>query len=126
MSNYSLFKITIKKISQHCLSILAYLNLIDEVRSLIPDVTLSSDFICGFCGETDEEFSETISLIRQVKYHTAFLFAYSMREVLKNIAFSRGRYNLLNLYKFICRKLPPIAVTRTMFLRKRNSNDCAK
>lgn len=58
----------------------AYLNLIDEVRSLIPDVTLSSDFICGFCGETDEEFSETISLIRQVKYHTAFLFAYSMRE----------------------------------------------
>lgn len=53
----------------------------DEVRALIPDVTLSSDFICGFCGETDEEFSETLSLIQRVKYHTAFLFAYSMREV---------------------------------------------
>ncbi|XP_062712997.1 CDK5RAP1-like protein [Aedes albopictus] len=58
----------------------AYLNLVDEVRALIPDVTLSSDFICGFCGETDEEFSETLSLIQRVKYHTAFLFAYSMRE----------------------------------------------
>ncbi|XP_062565783.1 CDK5RAP1-like protein [Armigeres subalbatus] len=58
----------------------AYINLVQEVRSLIPDVTLSSDFICGFCGETDEEFYETVSLIQHVKYHTAFLFAYSMRE----------------------------------------------
>ncbi|XP_055594999.1 CDK5RAP1-like protein [Uranotaenia lowii] len=58
----------------------AYINLVHEVRSILPQVTLSSDFICGFCGETDEEFAETISLIRKVKYHNAFLFAYSMRE----------------------------------------------
>ncbi|XP_058834550.1 CDK5RAP1-like protein [Topomyia yanbarensis] len=58
----------------------AYLNLVKEVRAVIPNVTLSSDFICGFCGETDEEFADTISLINEVKYHNAFLFAYSMRE----------------------------------------------
>ncbi|XP_055536720.1 CDK5RAP1-like protein [Wyeomyia smithii] len=65
----------------------AYLSLVSEIRTVIPDVTLSSDFICGFCGETDEEFAETISLIQLVKYHTAFLFAYSMRE--KTTAYRR-------------------------------------
>ncbi|XP_055628129.1 CDK5RAP1-like protein [Toxorhynchites rutilus septentrionalis] len=58
----------------------AYLSLVNEIRSIIPNVTLSSDFICGFCGETDEEFAETISLLREIKYHVAYLFAYSMRE----------------------------------------------
>lgn len=58
----------------------AYLDLIHHVRQLIPDVSLSSDFICGFCGETDEEFEDTLSLISEVKYNRAFLFAYSLRE----------------------------------------------
>uniref|UniRef100_A0A182NCA1 CDK5RAP1-like protein n=1 Tax=Anopheles dirus TaxID=7168 RepID=A0A182NCA1_9DIPT len=58
----------------------AYLNLVREVRTIIPNVTLSSDFICGFCGETEAEFAETVSLIEDVGYHAAFLFAYSMRE----------------------------------------------
>ncbi|XP_053659114.1 CDK5RAP1-like protein [Anopheles marshallii] len=58
----------------------AYLNLVKEVRHLIPNVTLSSDFICGFCGETDTEFDDTVALIEEVGYHAAFLFAYSMRE----------------------------------------------
>lgn len=59
----------------------AYLELVDHIRSIMPNVGLSSDFICGFCGETDEEFSDTISLIEQVRYNVAYLFAYSMREV---------------------------------------------
>lgn len=58
----------------------AYLDLIHNVRQLIPDVSLSSDFICGFCGETDEEFEDTLSLMSEVKYNRAFLFSYSMRE----------------------------------------------
>ncbi|XP_058129817.1 CDK5RAP1-like protein [Anopheles ziemanni] len=58
----------------------AYINLVTEVRKVIPDVTLSSDFICGFCGETQDEFADTISLIKEVGYHAAYLFAYSMRE----------------------------------------------
>jgi hypothetical protein len=59
----------------------AYLDLVTHVRETIPNVSLSSDFICGFCGETDEEFADTLSLINTVKYNVAFLFAYSMREV---------------------------------------------
>lgn len=59
----------------------AYIELIKQVRKILPDVSLSSDFICGFCGETEEEFEETLTLIDEVKYNVAFLFPYSMREV---------------------------------------------
>ena len=59
----------------------SYLDLVTRVRAILPGVTLSSDFICGFCSETDQEFGETLSLISEVKYHVAYLFAYSMREV---------------------------------------------
>lgn len=38
-------------------------------------------FYTGFCGETEEEFADTLSVMSQVKYHMAFMFAYSMREV---------------------------------------------
>ncbi|RZC42590.1 UPF0004, Radical SAM, and/or TRAM domain containing protein [Asbolus verrucosus] len=65
----------------------AYLELVDHIRYLLPEVSLSSDFICGFCGETDEEFEDTISLMEIVKYNTAYLFPYSMRE--KTAAFRR-------------------------------------
>ncbi|XP_012278220.1 CDK5 regulatory subunit-associated protein 1 [Orussus abietinus] len=58
----------------------AYLDLVAHIRDLLPDVVLSSDFIAGFCGETEDEFEDTLSLIRTVKYNSAFLFAYSMRE----------------------------------------------
>lgn len=44
-------------------------------------VTLSSDFISGFCGETEDDHQETLSLIREVGYNIGFLFAYSMRKV---------------------------------------------
>lgn len=58
----------------------AYGQLVRRVRELLPGVTLSSDFICGFCGETDAEFAETIGLLEEVRYQVAYLFAYSMRE----------------------------------------------
>lgn len=58
----------------------AYLDLVDEMRRIIPDVWISSDFITGFCGETEEEHRDTVTLMEKVKYDTAFMFAYSMRE----------------------------------------------
>lgn len=58
----------------------AYLQLIHDVRETIPDVALSSDFIAGFCDETEEEHDETISLMKQVRYDQAFMFAYSKRD----------------------------------------------
>lgn len=58
----------------------AYLELMEDVHSMIPDVAVSSDFITGFCGETEEEHNETLSLMELVRYDQAFMFAYSMRE----------------------------------------------
>ncbi|KAL6260100.1 hypothetical protein P5V15_007639 [Pogonomyrmex californicus] len=58
----------------------AYLDLVYHIREILPNIYLSSDFICGFCGETEEEFQDTLSLIEDVKYNCAYLFAYSMRE----------------------------------------------
>jgi len=58
----------------------AYLELIHDVRDLIPDyVAISSDFIAGFCGETEEEHNDTLTLMKEVQYEQAFMFAYSMR-----------------------------------------------
>ena len=58
----------------------AYVDLATRVRATIPGVALSSDFIAGFCGETEEEHGDTLSLMRLVKYEHAFMFAYSMRD----------------------------------------------
>ncbi|KAL9894567.1 CDK5RAP1-like protein [Glossina fuscipes fuscipes] len=58
----------------------AYLKLVNVIRRYLPGVGLSSDFICGFCEETEAEFDDTVTLIEKVKYNMAFLFSYSMRE----------------------------------------------
>lgn len=58
----------------------AYLELVETARAVIPDVALSSDFIAGFCDETDDEHADTVRLLEQVGYEQAFLFAYSMRD----------------------------------------------
>ncbi|TVU03063.1 hypothetical protein EJB05_51391, partial [Eragrostis curvula] len=58
----------------------AYLELVHKIRNVIPDVGLSSDFICGFCGETEDDHAETLSLLREVGFDMAYMFAYSMRE----------------------------------------------
>eukprot|EP01031_Cornospumella_fuschlensis_P027000 gene27000-32620_t len=58
----------------------AYLSLVQTARSVIPDLTLSTDIITGFCGETEAEHQDTLSLMDEVKYEQAFMFAYSLRE----------------------------------------------
>eukprot|EP00814_Leptocylindrus_danicus_P013888 CAMPEP_0116045686 /NCGR_PEP_ID=MMETSP0321-20121206/27768_1 /TAXON_ID=163516 /ORGANISM="Leptocylindrus danicus var. danicus, Strain B650" /LENGTH=403 /DNA_ID=CAMNT_0003527071 /DNA_START=1 /DNA_END=1212 /DNA_ORIENTATION=+ len=59
----------------------AYLDLIDLVKDSIPEeVAISSDFISGFCGETEDEHRDTISLMEHVVFDQAFMFAYSMRN----------------------------------------------
>ena len=58
----------------------AYLSLAARVREVLPGVALSSDFISGFCGETEAEHADTLTLLREVRYEAAFMFAYSRRE----------------------------------------------
>lgn len=57
-----------------------YLSLIDRMREIIPDVSLSTDMIAGFCDETEEEHEATMSLMKLVEYDLAYMFAYSERE----------------------------------------------
>lgn len=61
----------------------AYLELVDKIRAIVPRVALTSDFIAGFCGESDSEHADTISLMRRVRYTYCFMYAYSMREKTK-------------------------------------------
>lgn len=57
-----------------------YLELAKEIRKEIPDVTFSTDIIVGFPGETDEDFNETLELIKEVKFDAAFTYLYSRRN----------------------------------------------
>ncbi|HMB91439.1 MAG TPA: tRNA (N6-isopentenyl adenosine(37)-C2)-methylthiotransferase MiaB [Rhodothermales bacterium] len=56
-----------------------YLALIDRTRTICPDISLSTDIIAGFCGETEDEHQDTLSLMEQVRYDHAFMFMYSER-----------------------------------------------
>ncbi len=56
-----------------------YLGLIDRIREAVPDVALSADFIVGFPGETEDDFQQTLDLVRQVRYHNIYSFCYSPR-----------------------------------------------
>ncbi|WP_122467027.1 tRNA (N6-isopentenyl adenosine(37)-C2)-methylthiotransferase MiaB [Brevundimonas lutea] len=56
-----------------------YFDLIDRIRTARPDMAISGDFIVGFPGETDRDFEDTLDLVRQVNYASAFSFIYSPR-----------------------------------------------
>ena len=56
-----------------------YLNLVDKMKAKIPNLTLSTDIIVGFPGETDEEFEDTLDVVRKVKFEQVYMFIYSRR-----------------------------------------------
>jgi tRNA-2-methylthio-N6-dimethylallyladenosine synthase len=58
----------------------SYLELVRKIKKAIPGVALSTDIIVGFPGETEEQFEETMSLVREVEFASAFTFIYSPRE----------------------------------------------
>ena len=58
-----------------------FLRLVDKLRAKVPDIALSTDIMVGFCGETDEDHAETLSLLHRVRFDSAFMFAYSDREI---------------------------------------------
>ncbi len=57
-----------------------YLACVARLRAAIPGLALTTDIIVGFPGETDEEFADTLSLCREVRFNDAFMFKFSMRE----------------------------------------------
>jgi tRNA-2-methylthio-N6-dimethylallyladenosine synthase len=56
-----------------------YIDKIERLRKLRPDISISSDFIIGFPGETEEDFLETMNLVNQIGFDTSFSFVYSAR-----------------------------------------------
>lgn len=56
-----------------------YLNLVEKMKNKIPNLTLSTDIIVGFPGETSEEFEDTLDVVRKVKFEQVYMFLYSRR-----------------------------------------------
>ena len=62
-----------------CYSRKEYLELVEAIRRR-GDIVLSTDIICGFCGETEEEYQDTVRLMQEVGFQSAFIFKYSERK----------------------------------------------
>lgn len=56
-----------------------YLNLVEKIKKAVPDISLTTDIIVGFPGETEEDFLETMDVVKKVRYDSAFTFIYSKR-----------------------------------------------
>lgn len=87
-----------------------YLNLVDKIKRQIPDIALSTDIIVGFPGETDEDFEDTLDVIRKVQFDAAFTFIYSprrgtpaekMEQIVSSKVISRRFQTLLDIQKDI-------------------------
>jgi tRNA-2-methylthio-N6-dimethylallyladenosine synthase len=57
-----------------------YLSLIHRLREVVPEIAISTDIIVGFPGETEKDFEDTLDLVRQVEFDSAFTFLYSIRK----------------------------------------------
>lgn len=57
-----------------------YLDLVERIRQALPGVSLTTDILIGFPGETESDFEQTLSLMEQVRYETAFMYYYNPRE----------------------------------------------
>jgi len=56
-----------------------YFGMMDRIHEILPNAAVSSDFIVGFCGETEEEFQMTVDLVRRCRFKNSFIFQYSVR-----------------------------------------------
>lgn len=56
-----------------------FLRLVNTIRETLPGVGLTTDVICGFCGESDDDFRRTVEILERVRFDSAFIFKYSQR-----------------------------------------------
>ncbi|MCM1282376.1 MAG: tRNA (N6-isopentenyl adenosine(37)-C2)-methylthiotransferase MiaB [Muribaculaceae bacterium] len=80
-----------------------YLSLVERIRTAVPDIALTTDIIVGFPGETEEDFLETMDVVKRVEFDSAFTFLYSKRtgtpaasmENQVDISTAKARFNVL-------------------------------
>lgn len=60
-------------------TIAEYMEMFERIEDILPEATVSSDFIVGFCGETDEDFQKSVKLIERCRFKNSFIFQYSVR-----------------------------------------------
>ncbi len=60
-----------------------YREMVERIHDMIPDASITSDFIVGFCGETEEDFQQTVDLVRFARFRNSFIFKYSTRPKTK-------------------------------------------
>ena len=58
----------------------SYLEIVRKLREAVPEITISTDIIVGFPGETEEQFQDTLRMVEEVRYDSAFTFLYSIRK----------------------------------------------
>lgn len=92
-----------------------YLSLINEIKSKINDIAISTDIIVGFPNETYEQFLETVDMVHKVKYDSAFTFIYSPRnntpaaKIVDNVSASEKSKRFKELVKALEEEMMPIA-----------------
>ena len=96
-----------------------YLQLIKKMKVIIPNLSLSTDIIAGFCGETEEEHQQTLSLMREVEYDLAYMFAYSERE--RTLAYRKFKDDISEEIKK--RRLSEIISQQMSIQHRRNQNE---
>ena len=69
----------LKKMNRHY-DLDKYLSIVDKLRKVCPEISISTDIIVGFPGETEEDFNKTLDVVNRVKYDSAFTFLYSPRK----------------------------------------------
>ncbi len=99
-----------------------YLSLVQKMREIIPGVSLSTDIIAGFCGETEEEHYGTMSLMKEVGYDLAYMFAYSERE--RTLAYRKFEDDVPEDIKK--RRLSEIISQQMNIQKKRNLTEVGK
>ncbi len=99
-----------------------YLDRIAAIRRIIPDCGLSTDIMCGFHSETEEDHQETLSLMREVRFDSAFMFKYSERP--GTFAAKRLEDNVPEEVKV--RRLQEIIDLQNQLSQQSNQNDVGK
>jgi tRNA-2-methylthio-N6-dimethylallyladenosine synthase len=62
-------------------TIAEYREIVRRLRAAMPDLALSTDLLCGFSGETEDDHAQTLALMREIRFDSAFMFAYSERDL---------------------------------------------